>query len=196
VSQPYQERVDWVDEDGRPIATVTRAEMRRRNLLHRVTATFVFHPDGRLFVQQRTATKDAYPGLFDMVVGGTVVSGETYEENACREIAEELGVRGVPVYHLFAHRFRDATTNSLIRVYACEYDGPVVFQPEEVADGFWAGLERVEALLDAGRMCPDSAAGWALFRRHFPTARTLADLTPGREPIDCTCWVPGPFPRG
>lgn len=157
------ERVDWIDEQGRTLETLTRAEVRRRNLLHRVTATFVFHPDGRVFVQRRTETKDVYPGLYDMAVGGTVVSGEGFAENARREIAEELGVRGVPLYRLFSHRFRDAHTHSLIEVFACEYDGPVTLQPEEVADGFWADAAAVEALIAEGRMCPDSVQAWRLY---------------------------------
>lgn len=179
------EMVDWIDDQDRLIESLPRSEIRRRNLLHRVTATFVFHPDGRVFVQQRTLTKDVYPGLFDMCVGGTVVSGESYELNSCREIAEELGVRGVPVYALFDHRFADDRTNSAIRVFACVYDGPVTFQPEEVADGFWANRAQVEALIAAGRMCPDSAQGWRLYRERYRERNFAREVAVGLVPIVC-----------
>ena len=185
------EQVDWQDEEGRVLQSLSRAEIRRRNLLHPVTGTFVFHPDGRLFIQQRTAGKDVYPGLFDVMVGGTVVSGEGYTENACREIAEELGVRGVPIYELFGHRYQDAHTNSLIRIFACLYDGPITFQPEEVAGGYWATFPEADELVRAGRVCPDSSQGWRLYRERFggdaPFSRHAARLTP----IDCGAWNKG-----
>ena len=112
------EWVDWIDIHGHTLATLPRSTIRGRNLLHRVSATLVFRPDGRVFVQQRHPQKDVYPGLHDMFVGGTVISGEDFAANACREIAEELGVRGVPVYRLFGHDFADAVTRSRIGVFA------------------------------------------------------------------------------
>jgi isopentenyldiphosphate isomerase len=178
------EAVDWVDEDDRVIAVLPRREIRRRNLLHRVTATFVFRPDGRVFLQQRTMTKDVYPGLYDPCVGGTVGSGESFAQNAVREIAEELGVRGVPVHELFAHRFRDAATNSLIRVFACIYEGPITLQASEVAGGDWAEEAQVEQLIAAGKVCPDSAVGWRLYRERFGAGKNFGrDVLPqlGRE---------------
>jgi isopentenyldiphosphate isomerase len=181
-----QEWVDWIDEQGRVLKRVPRAEMRRRNLLHRVTATLVFHPDGRLFIQQRAGTKDVYPGLYDVCVGGTVMSGESCEENALREIAEELGIRGVPVYRLFEHRFADSHTNSLICVYACVYSGPITLQTEEVVDGFWAGRDKVEDLITAGKVCPDSAQGWRLYLGRYGDDNFARDVAPGLEPV-----VPG-----
>ena len=183
-AQPV-EMVDWIDDQGRTIESVPRAEIRGRNLLHRVTATFVFHPDGRLYVQQRTLTKDVYPGLFDMCVGGTVVSGESFELNSCREISEELGIRGVPVYALFDHHFADERTNSAIRVFACVYDGPITFQPEEVADGFWAERSKVDELIVTGRMCPDSSQGWRLYVQRFGLRNFARDVAPELTPIRC-----------
>ncbi len=185
-----EEWVDWVDEDGRTLDSLPRSEMRRRNLLHRVTATLVFHADGRVFVQQRSPAKDVYPGLHDMFVGGTVVSGEDYAANACREVREELGVQGVPLYALFGHRFGDAHSRSLIRVFACVYDGPITCQPEEVVGGAWADAAAVERLIAAGRCCPDSVAGWRLYCARYGTNRNFArELAPHLPPIDCTPWL-------
>lgn len=183
------EWVDWVDEQGQVLESLPRAEIRRRNLLHPVTGTLVIHPDGRLFVQQRTMTKDVYPGRFDVMVGGTVVSGESYAENACREISEELGVRGAPIHDLFGHRYRDEVTNSTIRVFACVYDGPITFQPEEVAGGFWASFDQADDLVRAGNVCPDSAQGWRLYLDQFGRDTPFAEHAARLTPIDCGQWV-------
>jgi isopentenyldiphosphate isomerase len=180
------EMVDWIDARGRTLASLPRAEMRRRNLLHRVSATFVFHPDGRMFVHQRSPGKDVYPALFDPCVGGTVVSGESYRANACREVAEELGVRGVPLYPLFGHTFRDAVTASRVRVFACVHDGPLRFQPEEVVDGRWMDAAALETLIAAGSVCPDSVRAWRRYLARWGAGRNFArEIAPGLTPFQC-----------
>ncbi len=179
------EMVDWIDEEDRVLASLPRAEIRRRNLLHRVTGTLVFHPDGRVFVHQRAAIKDVFPGMHDVMVGGTVTTGEDFPRNACREVAEELGVSGVPLYSLFRHRFSDADTNSLIHLFACCYGGPIVLQPEEVAGGQWTAPEEATRMAEAGLLCPDSARGWALFREKYGEHARLPDLIArGLTPVD------------
>ena len=175
MTAPAEELVDWIDDEDRVLQVLPRREIRRRNLLHRVTSVLVFHPDGRVFVHRRTPTKDVYPGLFDVMVGGTVVSGENYPANACREVAEELGVRGVPLYELFGHRFRDDHVNNLIRVYGCLYDGPFTLQAEEVAEGFWATPAEASELVASGRACPDSSQGWRLYLERYG-GRSFAEI--------------------
>lgn len=185
-----EEMVDWIDGEGTRLATLPRSEIRRRNLLHRVTATFVFHPGGRLFVHQRSSAKDVYPGLFDVCVGGTVVSGESFPENACREIAEELGVRGAPLHPLFRHTFNDEVSHSLIQVYAVVHSGPVRLQPEEVAGGEWMEEAEALALAAAGKTCPDSTRGWRRYLETHGEGRNFArDVAPGLETIDCARWL-------
>lgn len=182
------EMVDWLDEEGRVLESLPRAEIRRRNLLHPVTGTIVFHPDGRLFIQQRTMSKDVFPGFFDVMVGGTVVSGEGFAENACREIREELGVTGVPIYRLFRHTFHNEFTNSIIEVFACVYDGPITLQPEEVAGGFWGSFDQAEALIQAGNVCEDSVQGWRIYLEQFGGENPFATHAAGMAPIECSKW--------
>lgn len=68
-----------VDEDDRVVDVVTRAEVRARNLLHRCAEIVVRSGAGEIWVHRRTDTKDVYPGLYDMVVGGVLASGEPWE---------------------------------------------------------------------------------------------------------------------
>lgn len=176
------EMVDWVDEQNRVIETLPRGEIRARNLLHRVTATFVFHPDGRILVHRRTSTKDVFPGFHDVSVGGTVTANEGYAQNAYRELSEEMGIAGVPLYELFRHRFQSEDTNSLSMVYACLYDGGFRFQASEVAAGDWEDLRRAEELIASGKVCPDSVARWRRYEetigRGAPFALRARNMTP------------------
>ncbi|WP_372450545.1 NUDIX domain-containing protein [Streptomyces tagetis] len=48
---------------------------------------------GRVLVLRRAGHLARYPGRHEVGVGGAVRVGESYEEAAARELAEELGVR-------------------------------------------------------------------------------------------------------
>ena len=125
-----------VDRDDRAIGEAPRAEIRARNLLHRGVAILVHDPAGRIYVHRRTETKDLFPGAYDMVVGGMVQAGESYQETARRELEEELGIAREPRFR-FMHRYRDERNDAWMAVFDVTWDGPVVHQPEEVSWGAW-----------------------------------------------------------
>src|SRR5207245_960451 len=93
---PGGELVDVLDDAGRPVATVTRREMRARRLPHGSTYVLVFNRRGELFVHLRSPDKDVYPGRWDVAVGGVLAAGEAFDEGARREVPEEPGVELEP----------------------------------------------------------------------------------------------------
>ncbi len=186
MTEPAEEQVDWIDADGNTLASLPRSEIRRRNLLHRTSATLVFHPDGRVFVHRRAAEKDLYPSRYDPFVAGTVVSGESWEANACREMAEELGVSGVPIHPLFDYAFRHPVASSLVRMFACVYGGKLRLQPSEVAWGSWHDEAAVAALLAQDRILPRGRRGWEGYLAQYGEGRNFArDIAPGLQRFDC-----------
>ena len=70
---------------------------RRAFYLHFAVYIAVQGSDGRLLVHQRSFDKDVRPGAWDIAVGGVVGAGEAYDDAAARELAEEIGVVGVPL---------------------------------------------------------------------------------------------------
>ena len=126
-----EEWVDHVDEEDRVIERVTRRQMRADNLLHRSVFILCFDPQGRVYVQRRTTTKDVFPGMYDMFVGGVVEAGETYDHSAQREIAEELGIVGPIPQPLFRHRYEGPASRSHIAVYQVAWGG--YFPVDELA---------------------------------------------------------------
>ena len=157
------ERVDVVDAADRVIRAVTRAEMRAGNLLHRNVAVLCLNGQGEIYVQQRTDTKDVFPGLYDAFVGGVVSASEPYDLAAKREIAEELGIVGATPERLFKGLYEDEHTRAFTTVYRVVYDGPIVHQASEVQ---WGGFRTREQVLanDAGwRFVPD---GWHFLQEY------------------------------
>ena len=91
------EMVAIVDEHNRVTGQARRAVMRAGHLIHRACYILVFNGRGELFVQKRTPNKDIYPGYYEVAAGGVVLAGESYEESAVRELAEELGISAPPL---------------------------------------------------------------------------------------------------
>ncbi len=149
------EIVQIVDERNSEIGTVARRLMREQNLIHRASYILVFNRRDELFVQQRTLSKDIYPGYHDIAAGGVVVAGESYEESAERELAEELGVSGVPLLPCFDHYYEDERNRVWGRIFRCRHEGPFTLQPEEVAGGRFMTLEQVLALSAHEPFTPD-----------------------------------------
>ena len=97
-----------------------RARMRRQNLWHRATYVAIRHEpehleqhgnhpsDVFLLVQKRSNRKDYCPGRFDATPGGVVAFGESYIQNAKREIEEEMGIKlDDSLERLFTFSFED-----------------------------------------------------------------------------------------
>jgi len=152
---PADEIVLIVDERNQEVAQVSRRVMREGGLIHRACYILVFNRSREIFVQRRTMSKDIYPGYLDVATGGVVLAGESYELSAKRELAEELGVRKATLNRHFDF-YHEADNNRVWgRVFSCTTEGPFVLQPEEVADGFFLGIEAVQELAAVEQFTPD-----------------------------------------
>ncbi len=150
-----KERVMIVDEENRVIGSVTRGEMREQKLIHRASYVLVFNTEGRLFVHRRTASKDVYPGHWDVAAGGVVLAGETYEESARRELKEELGISGTDLKFLFDFFHSDENNRVWGRVFSCIHDGPMILQEEEVEEGRFMDMDLVFEMMKSQPFTPD-----------------------------------------
>ncbi|MGE3538521.1 MAG: NUDIX hydrolase YfcD [Candidatus Tectimicrobiota bacterium] len=144
-----------VDEHNRVVGSAPRHVMRAQGLAHRSTYILVFNSQGALYVQKRTMTKDIFPGYYDPAAGGVVQAGESYEVSAARELAEELGIRDVPLPHLFTFYYTDARTRVWGSVFRCVYDGPLQLQPEEVESGEFVSIPEILRRASTEPFTPD-----------------------------------------
>ena len=161
MTDPGEELVEVVDEDDRVVDVVPRRRMREGRLLHRCTYVVVLNTAGEVYVHRRTETKDVYPGLFDVTAGGVNAVGESYEFAAAREVHEELGVSAAPTFR-FLHRSSGPGGECWGAMFDVVWDGPIVWQPEEVAWGAFVSFDDLDAMLVRERFCPD---GLELFER-------------------------------
>ncbi len=152
-----QEPVEEVDEDGRPLRVVSRAEMRARNLRHRAVYVLVVDSRGRLLVHRRAGWKDVWPGRWDVAFGGVAGVGETAAETAQRELAEEAGVAAA-LEPLGSGGYADGEVRVVGDAFLARTDGPFTFADGEVVDSAWVAVEELPGWLAGHSVCPDSVA--------------------------------------
>lgn len=152
---PGEEIVQIVDRNNLETESLPRRIMREQGLIHRASYILVFNDQEELFLQKRTDTKDLYPSCWDVAAGGVVLAGETYEESAARELAEELGVDGVSFTSLFDQYFEEEDNRVWGRIFSCTHNGPFQLQKEEVASGYFMSVPDIFELSNREKFTPD-----------------------------------------
>ena len=150
------ELVEIIGDDGQVIATVPRPEMRAKRLRHRSVGIAVMSTDGRLLIHRRSPDKDIWPGWWDIAAGGVVTAGESFEEAARRELAEELGLVDIELQYLGEGEYRDEHVAEIGRCYLVVHDGPFTFDDGEVVEARWISLAELESMRADRDFVPDS----------------------------------------
>jgi isopentenyldiphosphate isomerase len=144
--------IQLVDEHDRPIRAGTKQEAWKHGYWHRIVRIMLDDGKGNVLLQHRSPTKDVYPNCWDNSAAGHVDAGETYEQAAYRELAEEIGVSDI-VLHEVGH-YKDARTwdglrmNTFVRVYCATATGtPQGKEPGKIDDVRWFTRAAVKQLV-------------------------------------------------
>jgi 8-oxo-dGTP pyrophosphatase MutT (NUDIX family) len=148
------ERICLVTPDNQIIeGGGVRKDMRLYNQWHRATYILIIHlqPEGKrqrnldeqfVLVQRRSRIKDYCPSKLDPTPGGVVGYQESYEENAVREVAEEMGFRPQsPLLKRFTFPYEDEKVRVWGEFYECEYRG--AFKDLKIQESEVESLERM-----------------------------------------------------
>ncbi|MFH1106719.1 MAG: NUDIX domain-containing protein [Candidatus Micrarchaeota archaeon] len=118
------ELYDRVDAKDRVVGSVGRAVAHSKHVFHRAVHVWLFDSRGRMFVQQRSATKDTNPLKWGSSMGGHLDRGESYEAAALRETREELGLKIGQEDLVFVRKFgpRAETNWEFVKLYFVAHD--------------------------------------------------------------------------
>jgi 8-oxo-dGTP pyrophosphatase MutT (NUDIX family) len=155
---PMDEMVYEVDRDDTVLRAVRRGDLTDQRLRHRSVGILFRDAEGRILVHRRAKTKRMFPQFHDMFVAGMVPFGESYDEAAHREAAEEVGQTGVVLTTIGRFRFDDAVVPQCTMMYEAVVTGPVVPQESEVEWFDFLSDAEVEEAMAEKQFCPDSLA--------------------------------------
>ncbi|MEV4898928.1 NUDIX domain-containing protein [Nonomuraea sp. NPDC055795] len=147
------ELIERVDEQDHVLEVVERAEAVRRRWMHRIATTICRDPLGRILVLRRAEGHVRFPGHYDVMVGGAVGVGESYEDAAARELAEELGV-GVRGRPLFTFLCEEGIGPVWFGVHEAVIAEPLTPDPSEIAWHAWLTELELREVVDRGPFVP------------------------------------------
>ena len=128
-----------VDEQDNEIGSCEKVECHLgKGKLHRAFSVFLFDPEGKLLIQQRSPQKMLWGGYWANSCCSHPRLGESTEAAALRRIKEELGVEATLTYlYKFVYHAKFGDIGSEYEncyVYAGRFDGIVSADPEEISE--------------------------------------------------------------
>ncbi len=168
-----------VDGNDNEIGSATLADVWQKGLYHRVVSNYVQDRQGRMLLQFRAPSVKVYPNCWDPAAGGHVDAGQTYDQAAAAELAEELGLYGVALKGLGTFRANNTLddgriVNQFERVYLAQVPYDVVLKPEaeEISKLQWfTSVElKTQIIQHPDNFTPGLLQGLA---KYFPEYATL-----------------------
>ncbi len=86
------EIVDVINDNDEVIGKEGKNKCHKEGLWHRTVGIFIFNDNEDLLLQKRSMNMATSPGKYDCSASGHVGSGKTQEEDAIKELKEELGI--------------------------------------------------------------------------------------------------------
>lgn len=131
------EEVVLVNEKDEVMGTMEKMAAHKQALLHRAFSVFVFNTHGDLLMQQRAFSKYHSGGLWTNTCCSHPRPGEQVADAANRRLIEEMGFT-TSLTKAFDFTYKAAFDNGLTEhefdhVFTGVYEGPVQFNPNEVA---------------------------------------------------------------
>ncbi|MCX5071206.1 NUDIX domain-containing protein [Streptomyces sp. NBC_00513] len=157
------ELVERVDEQDHVVAVVDRGKAIRERWLHRVATIVCRDGDGRILVHRRPDHASRFPGQFNWMFGGAVDVGESYEEAATRELAEELGVHAHPRFVL-KFLCDGVISPYWLGLHEAVVTAPVQPDTKEVGWFDWLTEPGLEAIVHRSQFIPDAREAFDRYR--------------------------------
>jgi isopentenyl-diphosphate delta-isomerase type 1 len=136
-----------VDKNDRVIGYKTRGECHaNKDLIHRGIGVIVTNDNDEILLQQRSMSKDTYPGFWTIATSGHVGKGESYEQAARREMFEEIGIQ-TDIQFLTKFLFSDGRETEYDTLFTADYNGPFQISKEEVDQVQFVTKEKLKTMI-------------------------------------------------
>lgn len=113
----------------------------------------IFNSKGEMLIQHRQPFKKGWSNMWDISVGGHIISGETSSQGAEREVFEELGYEISLDRPSLTVNFNSGFDD--IYIVKADFDiDTLKLQYEEVSEAKWATVDEIFAMIDSGEFIP------------------------------------------
>ena len=151
------DELDVVDDSDRVLARASRNRVHDEYLIHRSAAFFVLDENDGVFVNQRNAMYQTYPGRWSIAFGGHVQAGESYERAIEREVEEQTGLQE-HVFPITTFQKRTADERENVKVYGVRATDEVRLLPDEIEQGRFVSMAELNEMLGRFDFVPETPA--------------------------------------
>jgi len=166
-----EEIFDIVDENDSVIGKATRKEVHTKGHIHRSVLFFLLNKEKKVFVNQRSASKEFYPSCWSIVFGGHVGSGESYEATVVREAKEEAGVEGKPIFLSDFKRRFDKEDKENSKVYAFMVSSEPELDHSEIKHGSFMAIKELEQKLKKEKFVPETLGLYEILKAFIASGK-------------------------
>jgi len=162
---------DVVDNEDRVVGRRPGRECVRLGLLHRAIAILLFDENGAVYIQRRADWMGWYPGHWTLSVMGHVSSGETYEQAAQRELAEELGVscrlKLIAKVKTPDWPYGGEVEREYLAIFEGRMENPEIALSEETKEGRFIGFDEFEEMAkkQPEKLTPDTLLALEVYQK-------------------------------
>jgi isopentenyl-diphosphate delta-isomerase len=179
VPMTAHDHVILVDEHDRSLGTEEKMSAHRAGRLHRAFSIFVFHPDGRVMLQQRALSKYHSGGLWTNTCCSHPRPEESTDDAAHRRLGEEMGFDCV-LRHVFAFVYRAELDHGLTEheydhVYVGTFNGEPRLNVNEAAAWRWITTFDLDREMTEH---PETFTVWSRIAWKELRARDILDRSP------------------
>lgn len=175
------EELILVDGDDRPIGHRSKGACHDgHGILHRAFSLFVFNPEGKLLLQQRSKGKRLWPGYWANSCCSHPRAGESMELATARRLQEEMGMR-CELRYLYKFEYQAdfgdlGAEHELCWVYVGQSADPVKVNRTEVEDWRFVSADELDAEMRSHpeRFTPWLKMEWQRLRGEFNQALPLS----------------------
>lgn len=164
-------------ETGQPTGqTATREQVHSQGFWHASVDVWLLNSKKELLVQKRAPNKDSYANMWETSCSGHLLSGETAEQAALRELQEELGLHtSSDKLQLLCEQIQECYTlkngsfinNEFKTIYLLHNDAPAEnfqFNDGEVSAVKWLSIAELKQLHSSADFVPHPEAYQILFQ--------------------------------
>lgn len=147
--------IQIVDEYGKYQTTVDSPKFANlNNQIRLISRVMITNKDGQYLLQKRADDMFVYPGFWDSSAAGHVDEGETEQDAAYRELAEEVGISDVKLtkaYEIYneTEENHGYLSKTYSHVYFGEFDSAMKtlkIDPAEVSEVKWFSVNELKYL--------------------------------------------------
>lgn len=112
----------------------------------RDTAIYLFNDNGQVLIAKRHAKKRVLPNCWGPTASGTVESHESYEQNAYKELSEEVGLAHIKLTHINNVCMNYDEHKRFTGLFKGVYNGKIdslILEKDQVQEARWISIEEL-----------------------------------------------------